>query len=60
MADRRAVFKESIDNWVKDKKIDRYYECSALTGENITDIFTQLTSDYCEKLKEELSRSSHY
>lgn len=51
LTQRRAVFKDSIDNWMKDKKIDRFFESSALSGENIKEIFNKLTEDIYSNIK---------
>lgn len=51
LKERRAVFKDTINEWIKDKKIDRFYESSALSGENIKEIFNKLTEDIYSKMQ---------
>jgi len=45
LEDRRAVTKDVIEAWMAGKRINRLFECSAATGENITEVFNVLGDD---------------
>jgi len=58
LTDKRSVNKDVIDDFLKLKKFDRYFETSSKTGENIKEIFQQLAEDVFEKQKEEITKGN--
>lgn len=49
---KRTVRKKEIEEWKHGKVIIEYFECSAVTGKNVMEIFTTLTSQITKKNKE--------
>lgn len=49
LSEKKAIFTETVDEWVSDKKIDRRFTCSALTGKNIEEIYQTLGKDLLKK-----------
>lgn len=49
---KKAVFSETVDEWKDKRKIDRTWTSSALTGENIDEIYQTLGKDLIEKRDE--------
>ncbi|MHA1728452.1 MAG: Rab family GTPase [Promethearchaeota archaeon] len=46
----KSVKKSEVNKWIRDRMIDRRFECSAVTGSNISRIFNTLADDLVMKV----------
>ena len=57
---KHTVQEKEILKWKADKKIRKFLECSAMTGENVLDIFNSLASEITKKDKKGCSGFKSY